>query len=195
MTLRHWADEYCTSQKLLKEFTYEKVVHGWNVDTLKSAIRATIASTSYTGNTSVTFEYTSNKICVRSDNRLSRALSNPWLKFLMFITLIYPFVWLFKRFHGKGGGRWEVCGGAYPLKRWVPASMGQNPDSKSVLRDQGADSPSGSGSTQVIGLKEGQWLRQWEGTIKRAVMSRLQASLTEPDPLNGVALLLDGYAE
>lgn len=25
MTLRHWADEYCTSRKHLKEFTYEKV--------------------------------------------------------------------------------------------------------------------------------------------------------------------------
>jgi hypothetical protein len=199
-TLRNWADEYCASQKYLKEFTYEKVVHGWNIDTLKSAIRTTIASTSYAGNISVSFEYTSNKICVRPDNRLSRILSNPWIKFLMIITLIYPFVWLYKRFHSRGGGRWEVCGGAYSLKRLVPAGEEQNPDSKSALRDQPADISSTSRSMKVIGLKEGQWLRLWEGSIKRAVASHLQTSvpLTEPkthDPPNGIALLLDGYTD
>jgi len=199
-TLRNWADEYCASQKHLKEFTYEKVVHGWNIDTLKSAIRATIASTSYAGNISISFESTSNKICVRPDNRLSRILSNPWIKFLMFITLIYPFVWLYKRFHSKGGGRWEVCGGAYSLKQLVPAGDEQHLDSKSALPNQPAEMSSTSRSMKVIGLKEGQWLRLWEGSIKRAVASRLQTSvpLTEPqthDPPNGIALLLDGYAD
>src|ERR1700691_2290949 len=143
-------------------FQLTQVVHGWNIDTLKSAIRTTIASTSYAGNISVSFEYTSNKICVRPDNRLSRILSNPWIKFLMIITLIYPFVWLYKRFHSRGGGRWEVCGGAYSLKRLVPAGEEQNPDSKSALRDQPADISSTSRSMKVIGLKEGQWLRLWE---------------------------------
>lgn len=50
-------------------------------------------------------------------------LSNKWLKFLSIILLIYPFIWLFKRFHRKGGGVWEVCGGAYPLKEWVPIGV------------------------------------------------------------------------
>jgi len=192
-TLRKWADEYCASQKHLKEFTYEKVVHGWDIDSLKSAIRTTITSTPYTGNISVSFECTSNKIFVRPDNRLSRILSNPWLKFLMFITLIYPFVWLYKRFHSRGGGRWEVCGGAYAIKRLVPASEEQNPDSKSTLEVR----PAG-GSMKVIGLKEGQWLRQWEGSIKHAVASRLQTSLPLTEPRthdSGNALLLDGYVD
>jgi hypothetical protein len=169
------------------------VVYGWNFDTLKAAIRSTIASTSYAGNISVKFEYASNKICVRPDNHLSRILSNPWLKFLMFITLIYPFVWLYKRF--RGGGRWEVCGGAYSLKRLVPVDE-RNTDSKSVLRDPFVGSSSTGGPTKVIGLKEGQWLRQWEGSIKRAVVTRSQTSLTVPEalgPPNGVATLLDGY--
>jgi len=133
---------------------------------------------------------------VRPDNRLSRFLSNPWLKFLMFITLIYPFIWLYKRFHSRGGGRWEVCGGAYSLKRVVPAAEERNPDSKSVLWDQSPGSSSAGGSTKVIGLKEGQWLRQWEGTIKHAVANRLQTSLIEPNAHgspNRLAPLLDGY--
>jgi len=166
------------------------VVYGWNIDTLKAAIRTTIASTSYVGNVSVSFEYSSNKICVRSDNRLSRTLSNPWIKFLMIITLIYPFVWLYKRFHSRGGGRWEVCGGAYALKRLVPSS---GADSKSA--QYVANSPTGGPAEVLLGLKDGQWLRQWEGSIKRAVTSRLHASLTEPDPPNGLALLLDGYTD
>jgi len=194
MTLRNWADEYCASQKHLKEFKYEKLVYGWNIDALKSAIRTIIVSTPYTGNISISFEYTSNKICVQPDNWLSRALSNPWLKFLMFITLIYPFVWLYKRFHPRGGGRWEVGGGAYALKRLVPDDE-ENPDSKLDRRDRRAGCSSGAEPSKVIGFKEGQWLRQWEGSIKRAVTSRLQTLLTEPDSPDGVALSLDGYAE
>ena len=215
-TLRSWADEYCASPKHLKEFTYHKVrlprsgyhrlnklnfslpqvVYGWNFDTLKSAIRTAIASTPYTGNISVSFEYTSNKICVRPDNRLSRILSNPWLKFLMFITLVYPFIWLYKRFHPRGGGKWKVCGGAYSLKPLVQAREQRNPDWKS---SQPEATSSAGGSTGVVGLKEGQWLHQWEDSIKRAVASHLQTSvpLTEQIPYrpNRAALLLDGYTD
>lgn len=78
------------------------------------------------------------------------------------------------------------------MKQSVPLDEEQNPDSKST---QYAGNSSSGGSTKVIGLKEGQWLRQWEGSIKRAVTSRLQGPLTVPDPPNEVALLLDGYAD
>lgn len=140
-------------------------------------------------------------ICVRPDNRLSRVLSNPWLKFLMFITLVYPFIWLYKRFHAKGGGRWEVCGGAYALKRVVPVDQDEaNPDSKSAIRDEPPEAgPSSRRVTKVVGLKEGQWLRQWEGSIKQLVTSRRQSSipltLPQMDAPNEVAMLLDGYTD
>jgi hypothetical protein len=169
------------------KFPLEKVVYGWNFDGLKSAIRTTIAST-YAGSIEISFECTSNKVYVRPDNRLSRTLSNPWLKFLMFITLVYPFIWLFKRFHPRGGGKWEVCGGAYALKRPVLRGEEENADSKLGLQDQGTTE-----SSNVIGLKEGQWLRQWEDTIKRAATSHLRTLLTEPDPPDRV--LLDGYVD
>lgn len=52
-------------------------------------------------------------------------LSNKWLKFLSIILLVFPLIWLFKRFHPKGGGRWEVGGGAYPLKKVIDIPEGQ----------------------------------------------------------------------
>ncbi|KAJ2920306.1 hypothetical protein MD484_g247, partial [Candolleomyces efflorescens] len=119
-TVRQWADEYCASPKHLKEFVYTQELYGWNMQQIESAIRSTVQATPYNGSLEISFTKHRSKIYIRPDNRLSRMLSNKWLKFLSIILLIFPFIWLFKRFHSRGGGRWEVCGGAYPLKRWVP---------------------------------------------------------------------------
>lgn len=119
-TLRQWADEYCASPKRLKEFVYVQELYGWNMEQIESAIRSTILATPYNGDLEIHFTKHRSKIYIRPDNGLSRMLSNKWLYFLSIIFLIFPFIWLFKRFHSRGGGRWEVCGGAYPLKRWVP---------------------------------------------------------------------------
>ncbi|KAG8219789.1 hypothetical protein J3R82DRAFT_761 [Butyriboletus roseoflavus] len=116
-TLRQWADDYCSSKKFFKEFEYHKVVYGWNFDALKAATRSIILSTHYRGDLEVSFETLNSIISVRSHNRLSRALSNGWIKLLLIITFVYPFLWLFRRFHPRGGGIWRVCGGAYALKR------------------------------------------------------------------------------
>lgn len=175
-----------------------QVVYGWNFDALKSAIRATIVSTSYTGEIDVSFEYAANKVCVRSDNFLSRILSNPWLE--SFVNLVYPFIWLFKRFCPWGGGRWEICGGAYALQRSVPANE-QNFEPKMALQDQQTNISSSSGPiASRVGLREGQWLRQWERSIKHAVASRMRdcRPMTQPQLYelpNNVALSLDGYTE
>jgi hypothetical protein len=131
-------------------------------------------------------------------------LSNKWLKFLSIILLIYPFIWLFKRFHRKGGGVWEVCGGAYPLKQWVPVGQGvlppdvQQQEEALPLYDSEESSWSNptptsrgglglnpaimasrfdsnhrstrymqttSGMKKLIGVKEGEWFRSWEGVV------------------------------
>ncbi|KIJ68481.1 hypothetical protein HYDPIDRAFT_81594 [Hydnomerulius pinastri MD-312] len=209
-TLRQWADDYCSSRKHLKEFEYQKVVYGWNFDAIKAATLSVITSTHYRGDLEVEFETTNAVISIRSQNRLSRALSNGWIKFLLIITLIYPFIWLFKRFNSRGGGTWRVCGGAYALKRIEQASPSQDyPDDKfagSPFRDaqeafsaygqaSGSSSPPDT-QTRVVGLREGVWFKQWEGTIRRAVLNRL----CDADPLivcddrpAPPALLLDGY--
>ncbi|KAG6336679.1 hypothetical protein ID866_2426 [Astraeus odoratus] len=214
-TVRRWADDFCSSGKYLKEFDYEKVVYGWNFDAIISATQALIKSTYYRGDIQVRFETSHSLVSVRSENRLSRALSNGWIKFLLIITLIYPFVWLFRRFHHRGGGSWKVCGGAYALKRTartteVPRDVNHagNPfhDAPSALQSLDVldpfRQPSGSSlATKVStieGIREGEWFREWEGTIRRAVYNRLQEAepLVRPDhrpPSIPQAALLDGY--
>ncbi|KAJ8702559.1 hypothetical protein PTI98_001266 [Pleurotus ostreatus] len=135
-TLREWADDYCASDKLLKEFVFEKVLYGWNVASLSSAIQSAIAASPYSGHIKVTISTRASKIIVRPDNQLSRLLTKRWLRIILWILMIYPFVWLFKRFHPRGGGRWEVCGGAYALKRWVPVDADEDMGANEARRDE-----------------------------------------------------------
>lgn len=181
----------------------------------------------YNGDLEITFSNYSSKIYIRPSSRLSRMLSNKWFKFLSIILLIYPFIWLFKRFHKMGGGIWEVCGGAYPLKQWIPVgqdegalglrdvqqeetlppydpdegtslsnptSMGLNSSSSSQSRST-RYMQSASGMKKLVGIKEGEWLRSWEGPITRAVIGKYRSS----EPLtNRPSILLhalDGYNE
>jgi len=195
-TMREWADEYCASDKWLKEFTYEKVIYGWNLGALEAAINAAVKSTYYDGDFTVKFKVTNSKIHVRPDSQFARLLSKTWFKVILWVFLIYPFVWLYKRFHTRGGGRWEVCGGAYPLKRWQPIeddpSAPPPPFSESNSRiAHGAV----SGHARLVGMKEGEWFQRWEGSIKRAVTGRLKAreALTVPDGTSVEASMLDGY--
>jgi hypothetical protein len=98
---------------------------------------------------------------VRPDRTISRAISNPYLKFLLIITFIYPCIWLFQRFHSRGGGRWGVGGGAYALRRRARAE-------ESGLIG-GRESREGR---TVIGQSEGEWIRRWEKGIRRSVIDR-----------------------
>jgi hypothetical protein len=82
----------------------------------------------YHGDVQVTFTPINSKVYIRPSNQLSQALSNKWLKFLSIVLFIFPFIWLFKRFHSKGGGRWEVCGSAYALKKLIPVNNSTSSD-------------------------------------------------------------------
>jgi hypothetical protein len=111
---------------------------------------------------------------------------------------LYPFIWLFKRFHSCGGGRWEVCGGAYALKRWVPVEA--EVDEQDLLRTEPHSTPrvsqTSAGMNKLVGMREGDWFRKWEATITGAVRNRYQSSTPIFTPANAVvqeALLLDGY--
>lgn len=223
--VRRWADDYCSSDKYLKQFDYDKVgiailrpqfleatfpqvVYGWNFEAIVIATRALIQSGYLSGDLYVAFEKSHSSISIRPENRLSRALSNGWVKFLLIITLIYPFLWLFKRFSQRGGGTWKVCGSAYALKRLTSPQPSQAPwYTESPFRGVQGDfgtlgQRSGTSHTpeelQVEGLREGLWFRQWENTIRRAVYGRLQVTepLVHPDGhpvLTPQALILDGY--
>ncbi|TBU65134.1 hypothetical protein BD310DRAFT_303607 [Dichomitus squalens] len=187
-TLREWADEYCTSDKLLKEFTYTKVVYGWNISNLEEAITAAIRSV-YSHTVQLSFDISNHKIRIRPDNRLSRTLSNKWLKFLLWILLIYPFIWLYKRFSAHGGGRWEVCGGAYALKTWHMRPQGTSGPPPNVNR-LWQQTP--NGWAYLVGDREGEWFQRWEGRIRAAVRDRIQ-SRTPLELVAHAATRLDGY--
>jgi hypothetical protein len=123
---------------------------------------------------------------------MSRAVSNPWLKFVLIITLIYPCIWLFQHFHPRGGGRWAVGGGAYALKRWQLVSeggvIGRYPEIHDTME----------GPRVLIGEREGQWFQRWEGTIRRSVMGRKieRMAMHEPEEevTNWPARELDGFS-
>lgn len=105
-------------------------------------------------------------------------LSNKWLKFLSIILLVFPFIWLFKRFHSRGGGRWEICGGAYALKHWAPVKV----EDLTEEEYQGVGTTSKwfrqtpNGITRLVGMTESEWLRRWQDTITRGVVGRYQSS-------------------
>jgi hypothetical protein len=132
-----------------------QTVHGWNLSVLKAGIEDAILSTGYEGTPAIDFEVRCNRVVVRPDSRLSRALSNTWLKILLMITLVYPLLWLYKRIDG---GRWTIAGSAYALNR---RELGPN--------DAQPNAPSNDPRT-LICLKETDWLRMWETTICRMVM-------------------------
>ncbi|KIL62003.1 hypothetical protein M378DRAFT_166144 [Amanita muscaria Koide BX008] len=159
-SLRQWADEYCASPKLLKEFMYEKVLYGWNMKQFEEAVRATIFSTyRRDGSITISFDIKNSKVYVRPKNILSRILSNELLKTLLTIFFIYwPLIWLYKHFYA--GGRWKVCGGAYSFRREVtedgPETMGKR--------------------KKMIGLQEGEWLEKWGNVIKHSVDRHYRSS-------------------
>ncbi|KDN43384.1 hypothetical protein RSAG8_06168, partial [Rhizoctonia solani AG-8 WAC10335] len=117
LTLRQWADRYCGSNKNMKSFKFRKVVYGWNIDALTQVVRATIQRALYTKSPTITVQFTTSasEIDIRPSSKFSRALSKTWVVVLLWIALIYPFIWLYNRFHG---GRWEVAGSAFPLRTW-----------------------------------------------------------------------------
>lgn len=221
-TVRQWCDDYCASDKLLKEFVYTKVrgdemnnigcidpppqyVYGWDFGALKQAIETLIIQqTSYGGKLKVKFTpfpSANDLIIVRPTNTLSQITSNTWYKLLLWITLIYPFIWLFKRFHERGGGVWKVCGGGYPLKVVLPA-QGDKGDRLPTFEEAAGSSSSAAvpAETYVIGEREGEWFRRWENTIRGAVLSRRQdkTPLVHPTDIpyvNPSAALLDGYTD
>lgn len=187
---------YARSTQLLT--ASPQIVYGWHLVNLKLAIEVAVKSTYYTGRLSVEFKSTNSKICIRPDSKLSRALSNKWIKLVLVLLLIYPFIWLYKRFGRRGGGRWEVCGGAYALKSWQLVDPALEPPPPFPGTAHPSDSRlvyTGSGTARVVGLREGEWFQQWEKTIRRAVTGRLKSTvpLKEPDGSASAAMLLDGY--
>lgn len=146
-------------------------MYGWDLASLKSSISSVISEV-YSGDYRVNFLFTNNKIHIRPDTSLSRALDNGFLKFLMCISGVYPCIWLYKRFSEHGRGKWNVCGGAYAFKCWQPFAA---PPPGMQVTVQGRVVMTDAGLATLIGMKEGEWFQLWESTIRRGVVSRLRS--------------------
>ncbi|CCO31184.1 hypothetical protein BN14_05219 [Rhizoctonia solani AG-1 IB] len=195
LTLRQWADRYCASNKSMKSFTFRKVVYGWNIERLTQAIRASIKMVLYNRSPTITIRFTTSasEIDIRPASNFSRALSKTWVKVLLWLTLIYPFIWLYDRLRG---GRWEVAGSAFPLRTWkhcedsIPGESAETyrrrtfkevtGDALSLTsqRSDGTDdrilAETPNGVSQLIGPSERDWFLTWESTIRQCVVARIQ---------------------
>jgi hypothetical protein len=180
-------------------------VYGWDFGALEQAIETLIVKqTSYDGKLKIKFTpfpSANDLIIIRPTNSLSKLVSNMFIKVLLCVTLIYPFIWLFKRFHDRGGGVWKVCGGGYPLKVVLPLPR-EDGDQLPTFEEAAGSSSSAvvQARTYVIGEREGEWFRKWENTIRGAVLSRRQDGNplehpTDASYVNPCATLLDGYTD
>lgn len=216
-TIREWADEYCASKKMLKEFTFNKQVYGWNFPALRDSIdRVVRANWRYNNTPTVQFISRGTEISVRPDNRLSRALSKTWAYVLLWIFLIYPLIiWPFKRFTRWGGGEWRVSGSAFALTRWVHLPDSYPGETVEDYRQRNQmtlpANPLGKlqlpplkttpqGVSQLAGMREGEWFYQWHETIGSMVRRGHISSTPEtmPMPPEATSLLgagagLDGW--
>jgi hypothetical protein len=142
---------------------------------LVDAIRTTIMlSAPYTGKVDVSYKTSGSNIYIRSK------------EFSMKRKSLFC---LYKYFRSKDGGRWEVCGGAYPLKQWVPATS-------QIAKGSTGYMQSPTGPMELLGVQEGEWLRTWEAVIMRAVRSDYQCSISINNGFAGAAVRaydLDGY--
>ncbi|KAG8930074.1 hypothetical protein FRC02_004645 [Tulasnella sp. 418] len=208
-TLREWADEYCASNKMLKEFVFEKKVYGWNLESLQNSVIQAIHSSHYQHQPKVSWNMVGSEISVMPDTRLARMLTRKWLMFFLWITLIYPlFIWPFKRFHSRGGGEWRVAGSAFAMSTWVHKADSTPGETVEQYSERTAGTKSSanarppllrataSGVCEHQGTREGEWFAEWEDTIMNLVMNRTQAVEPIRHPCGSVrtaGIGLDGY--
>jgi hypothetical protein len=121
------------------------------------AVAQIIGSTGHGGDMRVFFEITGRRIKIRAPSQLSQMMSNRIVKILLWILLIYPFLWLYRHV-SEAGGKWDLCGASYPLindPRDPPGAP------------YGVNGP----------MRDGDWIRIWEKTIRLGIMNHIQSSV------------------
>lgn len=181
---------------MLKEFTFHKVVHGWNLLELRERITGTLkASWKHPLNTpTITFNVSSDVVSVRPDNWLSRMLSHGLYKFLLCLCLVYPLViWPYKRYGRGGGGEWRVAGAAYATAKWVHLEDSVPGESVETYSRRAPVLPSlrflrttPKGISRLEGIREAEWFDAWQGTIATLVRQRRNSATAVVTPLGSV---------
>jgi len=117
------------------------------------AVERIISSTGHSSFRKVYFTVGNTSIKVQPDSTLTMVLTDGLIKYIPWIDLVYPFVWMYRRF-GKQGGKWDVCRASFTCNR--------DP------RDP----------HKVIGvpLVDGDWVKIWERTIRLGIRNRIQTT-------------------
>lgn len=138
------------------------------------AIEDTIRSASYTGQVTIEYCTSGERITIRPNTMTSKALSSDWIG-----PLVSPLTRLYGYYSGDGLGKWDVCGAAYALKR--------------VSSDGSSADGSPARVETIAGMREGEWLRLWEHSIQHAVTSHAVHHKTLALRNKNPAHQLDGY--
>lgn len=106
--------QYLSSQRILKEFRFEKAVSGWDMKALEQQITVIIRRTGYAGTVKVNLIKNDAFIYIRPNNTFSNFYHHPVtqiLRFVLFpiglILLLLDYIWL--------GAYWQVLGAKFDL--------------------------------------------------------------------------------
>lgn len=160
--LSQWVAAYVACGAAVKAFEFARIVHGWDLAALETALRGAVAATLYSGTVDVTFvPATGSGVTVRSpppSNALQALLQRAF-----------------------GAHRFAVCGAAYAFKRWihlrdsVPGEeVGEYIERTARAVAEGRLKQTADGISELVGAREGEWFAQWEATIQRCVRNRLR---------------------
>ncbi|ORX38964.1 hypothetical protein BD324DRAFT_618014 [Kockovaella imperatae] len=206
-TLKQWCEKYTSDPSWLKSFVVPIWLWGWNLEALQTAIEGAIKSTGYNSNdVKVQFELEQIVIEVHPPNLLSRAVNTTWVYVLLWMTLLYPLVWIWQRMHTLGGGPYQVSSINYGLKFYPPLPSTFPSETIEAAQDRlggmyklHSELPKPAqlaygplGVHYLLGRKEGEWFREWEERIRMGVRMRYRGAL-EGGGEEEAGAGLDGY--
>ncbi|KIM26486.1 hypothetical protein M408DRAFT_313576 [Serendipita vermifera MAFF 305830] len=184
-SFQEWLEDYVHSRRVVKEFKFSKEVYAWDLEALKVSLEQLVRSTGYSATLRIGFKATPESVHIYSPNIVSKIFSSYFLIFITTVTLIFPFLWMWRRWWPEAGGKWQVCGAAFRLKRWelVPRT-GPGETEQGAMERLGG--PAGVGGHRLRagregvyvlkGVHEADWFRSWEQTIRNAVFTRVKTN-------------------
>lgn len=215
-SVEEWLTDYIQSRRVVKDFKVTKSVYGWNTLSLSTSLTELVEAAGYrnthpTGHISVEFTQSSKCVHIRSPNFVSKIFSSKLYIFLTCLILVFPFLWLWRRFWPGAGGKWAVMGTAFPIKHWElvrGTTPGETVEAAQV-RLGGKDLvPAGErmkrlrvtpeGVWILRGTHESEWFREWQESILAAVKTGTKSEWlhkmklqTEEERVNDIANNLD----
>lgn len=187
-SFEEWCQDYCSSRRAVKDLKFKKVIYGWNTQALENSLESLIRTTGFHNSITIKFEQSSTTIHVRSPSIISRIFSSLLAKILLSLILVFPFLWLWRRYWPGAGGKWEVMGSAFALDKWErvygtsaeetveEARNRLSVDDFSWIADDVIAAKKlrrGPGGVWIAkGVQEGEFYREWEQAIRMGVVNR-----------------------